>query len=300
MVFRIPAQNGVLHALQMLAHAIDAQRFIARLERFENLEMFRVIALARAEDAEDQTLLVGEEIREHIEQLREHGVPRRTGNLTVKAHVHFVQHTVVAEVLAGRGEQTPHLDEILERRVANCVGDGLRLERFANTNEVEEELLRDGAREIRTGEDEHLLAAGDVDAGAVTDFDEAHRLELLEGFTNGRMADAEASSHFHDGRKSIAALIIPLLDHAANALSELVRQALFQHRSERVSHVAPSACLLSWHWVAPLVRFEARRPTPALAYADDRTVRDNWFGHASASCSARNRRRRHPRMLRGR
>src|SRR5262245_15852767 len=300
MVFRIPAQNGVLHALQVLAHAIDAQRFIARLERFENLEVFRMIALARSEDAEDQTLLVGEQIGEYVEQLRKHCIPRRTGDLTVKAHVHFVQHTVIAEVLAGSGEQTPHLDEIFERRVANGVGDGLRLEWLSNANEVEEELLRDGAGKIRTGEDEHLFAARDVDARAVPDLDEAHRLELLERFADRGMADAETPSHFHDGRKPIAALIVPLLDHPADALSEFVRQALFQHRSERVSHVPPSAFGLSWHWVAPLVRFEARRRAPALVHRYDRTVRDNWSGHASASCSATNRHHRPPRMLRGR
>src|SRR5262245_43866325 len=129
--------------------------------------MFRVIALARAEDAKNQALLVGEEIREHVEQLREHRVAGRTGDLTMKAHVHFVQNAVVAEVLAGGREQTPHLDEILERRVANGVGDGLRLEWLANANEIEKQLLRDGAREIRTGEDEHLFAARDVDARAV-------------------------------------------------------------------------------------------------------------------------------------
>src|SRR5215470_12917601 len=99
----------------------------------------------------------------------------------MEAHVHVVQHAVVAEVLTRGGEQATHLDKILERRVPNGLGDGLCFERLANANEIEKQLLRDRAGKIWAGEYEHFFAARDVDAGAVTDLDEAHRLELLEG-----------------------------------------------------------------------------------------------------------------------
>ena len=58
--------------------------------RLENGEMVEMIALARTEDAEDQPLLVGEEVVQHVEQLRENGIARRARDLPVESHVHFV------------------------------------------------------------------------------------------------------------------------------------------------------------------------------------------------------------------
>src|SRR5215204_2904717 len=115
-VFRIPAFDRVLHAAQMLAHAIDAQGLITRLERLEDFQMLAVVALTRSEDPEDEPLLLGEEVGQNVEELGEYGVSRRPRDLAVKAHVHFVEHTVVREILTRCGEQAAHLDEILERR----------------------------------------------------------------------------------------------------------------------------------------------------------------------------------------
>ncbi len=39
MVVRIPPMDGVVHALQMLPHALDAERFVALLERLEDGEV---------------------------------------------------------------------------------------------------------------------------------------------------------------------------------------------------------------------------------------------------------------------
>src|SRR5260370_654854 len=51
-VLRIPTLHGILHALQVLSHAFDAEWSVARFDRFENSEMVEMIALARTEDAE--------------------------------------------------------------------------------------------------------------------------------------------------------------------------------------------------------------------------------------------------------
>jgi hypothetical protein len=91
-------------------------------------------------------------------KLSKNRIARRASDLPVKAHVHFVQHGVVVQILAGGGEQPSHLDEILERSILDRVGNGLRLERHARANEIEQQLLRDRARVIRAREDQHLFA----------------------------------------------------------------------------------------------------------------------------------------------
>ena len=147
-----------------------------------------------------------------------------------------LQHGVVVQILAGGGEQPSHLDEILERSVLDGVGNGLRLERHARANEIEQQLLRDRARVVRTRQHQDFFASADVDAGTVTDLDEPHRLELLERLANRRMSDAESPRHLHDRRQPVAALVVSLSNHRADSLRQLVRQTLLEYRAERVSH----------------------------------------------------------------
>jgi len=61
----------------VIAHALHTEGRVAQFNRFENREMLVMIELARAKDAEDQPLLVGEQLVEHVEELREHGVAAR-------------------------------------------------------------------------------------------------------------------------------------------------------------------------------------------------------------------------------
>ena len=82
------------------------------------------------------------------------------------------QHGVVVEILAGGREQPSHLDEILERSILDGVGDGLRLERHARANEIEQQLLRHRARVIRAREHEDFFASAHVHARTVTNLDE--------------------------------------------------------------------------------------------------------------------------------
>src|SRR5690348_6079641 len=53
MVLRIPAVDRLGDALPVFAHPLDAEALVAVLERLEDREMLAVVALARAEDAED-------------------------------------------------------------------------------------------------------------------------------------------------------------------------------------------------------------------------------------------------------
>jgi len=138
MILRVPSLHRVEHALQVLPHSLDAERSVAHLDGLENGEVVEVIAFARTEDAEDQSLLVGKQVVQDVEQLRENGIARRARDLAVEPHVHFMQHGVVVQILAGRGEQPSHLDEILERSILDGVGNGLRLERHARANEIEQ------------------------------------------------------------------------------------------------------------------------------------------------------------------
>ena len=194
-------------------------------------------------------------------------------------------------------EQPPHLDEILERAVAACVGDRLRLQRLADANEIEQQLLGDGARVVRARQHEHFFASGHVDARPVANLDEAHRLELLQRFANRRMADAEPARHLHDRRQAIALLVVALLNHRSNTLRELVGQALLQDRGERISHEAVSnvgtthalRSVMKLTIViccprAPGARRSSQLRTPVSADPADRTVTDSSYGRASASC----------------
>src|SRR5215467_601455 len=239
-VLRIPAKNRLLDAAQMLAHPVDGELFVSQLERLEDGEVFLMVQLARGEDAEDEALLVGEQVVQHVEQLRQHRVARRAGDLSVEAHVHFVEHRVVVEVVPGHRQLPTHLDEILERGVLAGFGHRLRLERLTDADQIEQQLLRDAAGIVRAREQEHFFGARDVDAGAVANLHHADRLELLERFADGRMTDAESPRHLHDGRQAVAPLVVALVNHPADALRELVGQALLQHRTECVSHRAVS------------------------------------------------------------
>src|SRR5678815_5803222 len=79
---------------------------------------------------------------------------------------------------------------------------------------------------------EHFLVARDEDARSVADLDHAHRLELLERLANARLPDLEALRHLDDGRKTIAAPIVPTLDRPANLPGQLVGEALLHDRLE--------------------------------------------------------------------
>src|SRR3954470_16256816 len=73
MILRIPSQDRRLHTLQMRAHPRHRQRLVAALDRLENFEMPLMIRLARAEDPQDEALLVGEELVQDVQQLGGHG-----------------------------------------------------------------------------------------------------------------------------------------------------------------------------------------------------------------------------------
>ena len=74
MMLRVPLLNGILNSFEMRAHALDSELFVPALECLEDREVLLMIARARAEDAEDESLLLGEEILEHVTQLREYRV----------------------------------------------------------------------------------------------------------------------------------------------------------------------------------------------------------------------------------
>src|SRR5437588_2070051 len=63
----IPPQDGVLDALQVRAHPFHPELRIAPLQRLEDGQMTLVIALARAENVQDEPLLVSEQLSEDVE-----------------------------------------------------------------------------------------------------------------------------------------------------------------------------------------------------------------------------------------
>src|SRR4030095_3780720 len=81
-----------------------------------------------------------------------------------------------------------------------------------------------------------------VNARAVTDLDEPHRLEFLQRFANRWMSNAEPARHFHDRRPAVSPLIVTFLNHGFDSLRELIRQALLEYGAERVSHFHLRRC----------------------------------------------------------
>src|SRR5213592_4139443 len=88
---RIPSQNCVLDALQVRPHPFHPELRIAPLQRLEDGQMTLVIALTRAENVQDQPLLVSEQLSEDVEQLDQDGVAGGLSDLPVERHVDGVQ-----------------------------------------------------------------------------------------------------------------------------------------------------------------------------------------------------------------
>src|SRR5512138_410355 len=145
MILGAPALDRIGYALEVLAHPLDSELLVAELEGLENAQMLLVVALTRSEDAEDEPLLLGKEVVQHVEKLREDGVLARARDLAVERHVHFVQYVVVAQVLASGGQRAAQLDQILERRVLDRFRHAVHLERNARVDEIEQQLLGDGS-----------------------------------------------------------------------------------------------------------------------------------------------------------
>src|SRR5207302_1456265 len=71
-------------------------------------------------------------------------------------------------------------------------------------------------------------------------------LEALEGFTHGRMPDAEAACHLHDGRQLVALAVLPLLDQHPDLPRQAIGQALLRYRFQCVAQSPlPSSLLAS-------------------------------------------------------
>ena len=113
----------------------------------------------------------------------------------------------------------------------DCNSSGMRARMRSTSSFLETAPGIVGAREH-----EHFLAARHVHARAVANLHHAHRLELLERLANGRVPDAEAPRHLHDGREPVALLVIAALDHPADPAGQPIRKAFLQNRSESVSH----------------------------------------------------------------
>src|SRR5690606_14709495 len=188
----VPLQERGADALEVGAHPLDGERLVARAERVEDADVLGVVALARAEDVDDDALLVLEQPREHVGELVEDGVAggRRDGR--VEGHVRGVEDVVVVEVGLGAVEERLHRGEVVGRGVARGQRHGRRLDGDARLDEVHERLLRRRPREDRVGDEEGVRALAHVDARAVLDDDGAEGLELLDRLAQRRRADAEA------------------------------------------------------------------------------------------------------------
>src|SRR5207248_10342660 len=92
-------------------------------------------------------------------------------------------------------------------------------------------------------------------AGAMADRHQPDGLEALEGFTHGRMPDAEAACHLHDGRQLVALAVLPLLDQHPDLARQAIGQALLRYRLQCVAQSSLPSSLLSW---AGAVRTTAR------------------------------------------
>src|SRR6266576_2459181 len=100
-----------------------------------------MVALPRSEDLENQALFLGKQVAQDVEQLDQHGVAGGQRDLPVERHVHRVQDVVVGEVLPRGGEQASHLSQMLRGGLLHSISDGLRLQRDAGPNEIQEQLL---------------------------------------------------------------------------------------------------------------------------------------------------------------
>ena len=74
MMLRIPPLNSVAYPFEVGPHALDRERLVTLLQRFEDREMLLVVARARAEDAEDQALFFREQILQDVAELCEYRV----------------------------------------------------------------------------------------------------------------------------------------------------------------------------------------------------------------------------------
>ena len=90
-----------------------------------------MVALARPKMPRIKSLLVGEQVVQHVEQLREHRCcPTRARSAGESPCSLRAARQSLFKILAGGGEQPSHLDEVLERsRSRTASGNGLRLER---------------------------------------------------------------------------------------------------------------------------------------------------------------------------
>src|SRR6185369_2841359 len=272
-----------LNALQMRAHPFHRQSLVTTLDRVEDRQVALMIRFARAEDAEDEALLVGEELVEDVQQLRRHGVTRRLRDLAVELHVDGVEHLVVTEVLPRLDEDAPQFDQLLIGPVAYRVGGGLALDRDARADQVEQQLLRDGARVVGVAEHEDLLAPGHEDTGAVADLHDPHRLELLQRLADARLADLEPLGHLDDGRQPVAAAVVAALDRSADLASQAIGQALLYHWLKRVLHRASIDC--DSNCSRAMTRGTLTVAPPSRSRASSRVVR-------GSSASPRRHRRR--------